>query len=409
MTAIQKGLLMQTHKSKTAWIVVGIFLVILGVVFINYQRQSTPDDSSKKKENRFVPVEVVAVQRGPLSFYRTFSGTIDPHAHFAVAPKVGGRIQRIFVDVSDPVARGQVVVEMENAEYEQEVIEAQARLAVAEANLDEARNRFVIAQRQLDRAKTLSDKGIASESAYDSAQAQFLTGQSTVKVAEANLKREDALLRAATIRMEYTQVKADWQQGDNERTVAERYVDEGNTVAANTQILSIIEIDPIIAVIQVTEKDYPLISLNQKAEVQAEGFPGKVFIGKVSRISPVFRESSRQAKIELHIANPEHLLKPGMFTRCTLELDRAGDAVSVPVMAITKRDNQTGVFRVTEDSDSVEWVEVRPGFKSGEQVQLIDSDLSGRVVTIGQQFIEDGSKVQIVAEPAIIKSEIKIQ
>ena len=400
---------MQAHASKTAWIVGGICVVILGVVFVNYQRQSTSDDLSTKNKNRSVPVEVVVVQRGPLSFYRTFSGTIDPRAHFAVAPKVGGRIQRIFVDVSDPVTRGQVVVQMENAEYEQEVIEAQARLAVVEANLDEARNRFVIAKRQLERAKTLSNKGIASESAYDTAQAQFLTGQSAVKVAEANRKREDALLRAAKIRMEYTQVKADWQQGDNERTVAERYVEEGNTVAANTQILSIIEIDPVIAVIQVTEKDYPLISLNQQAEVQAEGFPGTIFIGTVSRISPIFSESSRQAKIELHIANPKHLLKPGMFTRCTLELDRAADAVSVPVMAITKRDNQTGVFRVVEDSDSVEWVEVRPGFNSGEQVQILDSDLSGRVVTLGQQFIENGSKVQIVAEPVHIKSEIESQ
>ncbi len=164
-----------------------------------------------------------------------------------MAPKVSGRIQRLLVDVSDPVVRGQVVVQMENEEFKQEVIEAEARLAVAEANRDEAVNHFVIAKRQLDRAKTLNARGIASESAYDSVQAQFLTGQSAVKVAEANLKREDALLRAARIRLGYTEVKADWQQGDNERTVAERFVDEGNTVAANTPILSIVEIDPVLS------------------------------------------------------------------------------------------------------------------------------------------------------------------
>lgn len=395
---------MPPYKSKTAWLVGGIFVFVLGVLVANNLMHDESSSHSKNKEKSYVPVEVAPVQRGPLSVYRTFSGTIDPRAYLAVAPKVGGRVQRLLVDVSDSVDRGQVVVQMENAEFEQEVIEAEARLAVAEAHRDEALSRFVIAKRQLDRAKVLNDKGIASESAYDSAQALFLTGQSAVKVADANLKREDALLRAAKIRMEYTQVKADWEQGDNARTVSERFVDEGNTVAANTPILSIIEIDPVIAVIQVTEKDYPLIRLDQQVRVQAEGFPSKVFPGNVSRIAPIFSESSRQAKIEIHVANPKHLLKPGMFTRCTLELDHSEDAISVPLMAITTRNEKTGVFKVTGDSNSVDWVEVKPGFKSGEQVQLIDSELSGRVVILGQQFIKDGSKIRIVAESAHIKS-----
>ncbi|MFT5699898.1 MAG: RND family efflux transporter MFP subunit [Desulforhopalus sp.] len=400
---------MPQHKSKHFWIAGGIIAFVLGSFFVNHQLQNTSDDFTKKKIERVVPVEVASVQRGPLSFYRTFSGTIDPRAQFAVAPKVSGRIQRLLVDVSDPVVRGQIVVQMENAEFEQEVIEAEARLAVAEANLDEAVSHFVIAQRQLDRAKTLNDRGIASESSYDSAQAQFLTGQSAVKVAESNIKREAALLRATRIRLGYTQVKADWQQGDNDRIVAERFVDEGNTVAANTPILSIVEIDPVIAVIQVTEKDYPLIRLGQQAKVQADGFPDKVFTGIVSLISPIFRESSRQAKMELEVANPEHLLKPGMFTRCTLELDRAEEAISVPEMAITKRNNQVGVFWVAEDSSSVEWVEVKQGFKSGDQIQLIGSELSGQVVTLGQQFIKEGSKIRIIAESTIVKGGAGLQ
>jgi len=391
---------MAPHKSKVFWIAGGMILVVLGGYLVNHRIQNASDAFPKKKEERIVPVEVANVMHGPLSFFRTFSGTINPHAQFAVAPKVSGRIQRILVDVSDPVVRGQVVVQMENAEFEQDVIEAEARLAVAEANRDEAVSRFAIAKRQLDRAKALSNRGIASDSAYDSAQDQFLTGQSAVKVAGANLNREEALLRAARIRLEYTQVKADWKLGDSERTVAERFVEEGNTVAANTSILSIVEIDPVVAVIQITEKDYPLIILGQEARVQADGFPEKSFLGTVSRISPVFNESSRQAKIELRVDNPHHLLKPGMYTRCTLELVHAEDAVSVPETAITRRSNQTGVFRVIEDSLTVEWVEVKQGFTSGNQIQLIESKLTGRVITMGQQFIEDGSKIRIVSQSA---------
>jgi len=400
---------MPPRKSKAAWIVGGVIFVVLGGYLANFQMQNSSTAIPKKKEKRVVPVEAVAVERGPLSFYRTFSGTIDPQAQFAVAPKVSGRIQRLLVDVSDPVVRGQVVVEMENAEFEQEVIEAEARLAVAKANRDEAVSRFVIAKRQLDRAKKLSTRGIASDSAYDSAQDQFLTGQSAVKVAEANLSREQALLRAARIRLEYTQVKADWKQGDNERIVAERFVEEGNTVAANTPILSIVEIDPVIAVIQVTEKDYPLIRLGQQAKVKAEGFPGKSFIGTVSRISPVFSEESRQARMELRVDNRDHLLKPGMFTRCTLELEHAENTVSVPETAIITRNNKSGVFKVTDDSLAVDWVEVRKGFTSGNQIQLLEPELDGRVVTMGQQFLEDGSNIRIVTVSEVAEGGAELQ
>jgi hypothetical protein len=84
-----------------------------------------------------------------------------------------------------------------------------------------------------------------------------------------------------------------------------------------------------------------------------------------------------------------------MFSRCTLELDRVEYVLSVPEMAITSRNNQTGVFLVTDDNASVQWIEVEPGLKDGNRVQLIGADISGRVVTLGQQFIKEGSVVRI--------------
>ena len=356
-----------------------------------------PDNNGdlQKKEHRPIPVEVAAVQRAALSLQRTFSGTIDPRAQFKVAPKVSGRIQRLQVDVSDRVTRGQSVAQLEDAEFKQAVAEAEARQAVAEANLVEAESRLEIAQRELERSKTLHERGIASDSVFDSVQAQFLAGQAAVKVAEANLKREQAALAAANIRLGYTRIEANWEQGDEDRTVAERYADEGDTVAANTPLFSIVELDPVIAVIQVTEKDYPRIAIGQQASLRSDAFPGRVFTGTVSRIAPIFREASRQARIELNVPNPDHLLKPGMFTRCTLELDRVENATSVPEMAITRRNDRAGVFQVTEDGSSVKWIEVEPGLQDGDLVQLVGSDLSGRVVTLGQQLIEDGSVIRI--------------
>lgn len=356
------------------------------------------EEGNKRSAAKPIPVEVATIQQGPLSLLRTFSGNIEPRAQFTIAPKISGRIRQLHADVSDQVSQGQLVVEMEDAEFKQEVIEAEAQLSVAEANHVEAVSRLEISHRELNRTKTLYDRGIASESDFDVAQASFLTSQAAVKVAAANLKREQAMLRAARIRLGYTQVRAEWQQGDNERTVAERFFDEGNTVAANTPILSIVEIDPVIAVIQVTEKDYPLIKLGQQAMVKTDAFPDQTFPGFVTRISPIFREASRQARMELEVANPDHLLKPGMFSRCTLELQKEEDAISVPRMAITKRNNESGVFMLAENGTSVKWVSVKLGFTIDDSIQLLEPRISGKVVTLGQQFIKNGSQVRIASE-----------
>ena len=102
--------------------------------------------------------------------------------------------------------------------------------------------------------------------------------------------------------------------------------------------------------------------------------------------------------MELEVANSYHLLKPGMFSRCTLELQKAEDAISVPQMAITMRNNESGVFMLAENGTSVKWVTVQLGFKSDDSIQLLEPRISGKVVTLGQQFIKDGSTVRIAGE-----------
>ena len=87
-----------------------------------------------------------------------------------------------------------------------------------------------------------------------------------------------------------------------------------------------------------------------------------------------------------------------MFSRCTLELDRVENAISVPEMAITRRNNQSGIFLVSEDGNTVKWVKVQPGMKDGSRIQLLDTDISGQVVTLGQQLIQDGSTIRVVSE-----------
>lgn len=344
------------------------------------------------------PVEVADIQRGPIVSRRTFSGTLEALTDFVVAPKVGGRVEQLAVDISDPVARGQIVAELDDDEYVQAVARAEADLAVAQANLAEARSALEISGRELERVRTLRKRGVASESQFDVARADQLSKQARFEVARAQVAREEATVQTAKIRLGYTKVTADWRNGDDRRVVAERYVNEGDTVSENAPLLSIVGLDPIRGVIFVPEKDYARLAVEQPVSLTTDAFPGERFEGRIDRIAPVFQKGTRQARVELRVANPGHRLKPGMFIRATVELARVREATIVPVASLTTREGRTGVFVVDEAGRSVRWSPVEVGLREGDRVQVTGDGLHGRVVTLGQQLIGDGSEITIPAD-----------
>jgi RND family efflux transporter MFP subunit len=373
-------------------------VLLLVVVAIGYRLIRGGRGGAEERSTERIPgVEVAAVQRRSLELERTLSGALEAESQVMVAPKVGGRIERIEVDLADPVRRGQAVVYLDDAEYRQEVVQAEAELAVAMANLAQARNALELSRRENQRIETLRERGIASDSEYDVAVASRMEREAQVAVAEAQVNRATAALESARIRYEYTRVTADWSEGDTERIVAERYVEVGNTVSANEPLLLIVQLNPIVAAISVTERDYGLLGPGMEARFATDAFPGEVFLGRIDRIAPVFRETSRQARVELTLENPDGRLKPGMFVRATITLDRVEDAVSVPEAALTRRGDVEGVFVVSAEGDRVDWVPVETGIRSRGWVELRGGTISGRVVTLGQHLIDDESAIRVVA------------
>jgi len=105
--------------------------------------------------------------------------------------------------------------------------------------------------------------------------------------------------------------------------------------------------------------------------------------------------------VELLIGNTQQRLKPGMFIRATAELMHVPDATIVPVDAITRRGDQPGVFVVDDSGNAVGWKTVTVGIREGARVQVEGLEAGGRVVTLGQQLIDEGSPITIHAsEPA---------
>ncbi|MDX1814723.1 MAG: efflux RND transporter periplasmic adaptor subunit [Thermodesulfobacteriota bacterium] len=375
-----------------------LLVAAAGLGWALFRQFQTPGAAGNKGARKQpAPVEVGPILRGPIELRRTYSGTLEARAEFVVAPKVSGRVERLTVNLADTVKRDQVVAELDNDEYVQEVAQAKADLEVARANLSEAKSALEIADRDLERIRTLRGRGVASESQLDAGRANHLTKQAQVEVAKAQVTKAESSLETANIRLRYTKVRASWTGGSDNRVVAERFANEGGTVSANAPLLLIVELDPITGVMSVTEKDYVRMRTGQIGTLTTDAYPGETFEGRIDRIAPVFRQATRQARVELTIRNAEHKLKPGMFIRVTVVLDRMAEATIVPEKALTTRDNRTGVFVVSEDGKSVSWRDVTVGIRDGDRVQVDGKGLSGRVVTLGQQLVDDGSPITIPA------------
>lgn len=354
-----------------------------------------------------IPVEVDSITRMDVRDLRVLSGTLQPRSRSLIATRIAGRVEEMRVNIGDVVQSGDVIALLDDAESLQAVEESRAELRVAEAALAEHRSMLVIASRNFDRIQRLFNEDIASESELDAVRADHEAKEARVRVSESQVARAEAQLRAAEVRLSYATIQAVWPNSNGPRIIGERFVDAGSTVAANGPIVSLLDIDTLIAVIYVPERDYARLRIGQPVRITSDSYRGESFDGAIVRLAPEFREASRQARVEIELNNPTHRLKPGMFVRAEVELAHANNAVVVPQQAIVRRRGAQGVFMVNESEMTVRFVPVQVGITQDGMVQILNppDDFSGEVVTLGQHLLDDGSTIRISrdAEPIVAR------
>lgn len=285
----------------------------------------------------------------------TASGTIEA-TEVEIASKVPGRIEQILVDEGDPVARGQLLVQIERRELEAQARAAQAQVMVARANLSnlEAGSReqeikkaeAALAEAQAHLEKTRVDWNrldrlhrdkVASDqewerakTAYDIAAAQQReaeehlnllragTRQYVIEAARGDLHRAQAALDLALTQLDHTRLTA-----PRAGTVLLKSREKGELATVGAPILTLGDLEHLWVMVYVTETGLGRIRLGQEARVSVDTFPGKVYPGRVSHISnkAEFTPKTIQTKeervklvfaVKVALDNPTGELKPGM-------------------------------------------------------------------------------------------------
>ncbi|MDR2728502.1 MAG: efflux RND transporter periplasmic adaptor subunit [Chitinispirillales bacterium] len=340
-----------------------------------------------------VPVEVAEMSVRPMVDIREFAGTVKASYNYVVSAKVGGRLVSINKRIGDAVKANEVIGRIDDTQYRNARDEAQSQVRVSRASLEEAKAQLAHTERELERARGLLEKGIASRAEFDALTTQYETQKSRHELAKAQLEQRQVALSQANTNFEYTQVRA--AEGG---FIAQRHVDGGTLLSVGGPIVTIVGLDTVFVELAVSERDYQSIKQGKTASVTTDAIPGKTFEAVVYRVAPFFQEASRTAVAEIALRNDSRLLKPGMFARINIKLNEDAAARVVPAAAIVEKEGKYSVFTVT-DSATVVQVPVRVGISDGSYAQILEpNDLQGRVVTLGQHLLRNGSKIVIPAD-----------
>lgn len=175
------------------------------------------------------------------------------------------------------------------------------------------------------------------------------------------------------------------------------YVDKGTSVTPQTPIALVVDMDKVKIELDIPEKYLPKVSLGQVAEIGIDAYPGKKFMGKVSKISPVVDIDTRTAPVEILVPNNDHRLRPGMFARLNLVIN---ERKTVPVIlkeALLGKEPNTYVY-ITNGS-AAHKRNIKLGIRQGAYFEVTDGLKEGElVVVIGQQRLHDGVSVSVEGE-----------
>ncbi|MDX1500889.1 MAG: efflux RND transporter periplasmic adaptor subunit [Thermoanaerobaculia bacterium] len=311
-----------------------------------------------------VPVEVAEVERRQISTFIETNGTLEAENEVDIVARVAAPIASLETEEGRRVRAGQVLARLEEEEL-------RADLEIARVALEEARLAY-------ERARKLEESQLISPEAYEQALTRFETAK--------------ARFEGAEIQLGYTVVRAPFSG-----LIVARYVDRAQQVAVNTPLFRLSDFDPLLAPIQVPERELPKLAIGQRAYLTVEAYPGRRFSARVLRISPVVDAATGTVKVTLEV-DAEDTLRPGMFARVFVETATRPEALVIPKAALSLESIGDTVYVAADGKAHRREVEL--GYREGDFVEAVSGVAAGeRVVVVGQDGLSDGTPVRILAGP----------
>lgn len=349
-----------------------LFLLLLalasGAGWYYWQHVMIPADAAASTEAapantapRAVAVEASPVSVDTMERRLTAIGTLESNESVTLRPEIAGRLTMIHFREGERVAQGDPVVELDASAYRAQLAEAEARLSLS--------------RRSAERTQELYARRMGSASERD----ESIAAQ---EVAQAELN-------FARVQLAKTRIAAPF-----EGVLGLRRISVGAYVTPGDPLVTLDDIDPIKVDFRVPEPALPLVRTGQRIEMRLDAFPEHDFNGEIYAIAPRVDVDGRTVSLRALVPNPQGLLKPGLFARVEVVIERREGALVIPEQAVVPQAEGQAVFRVVDGKATLTMVTL--GQRRAARVEVIEGlSATDVIVTAGQLKLRDGTPVKL--------------
>ncbi|MCY4648122.1 MAG: efflux RND transporter periplasmic adaptor subunit [Gammaproteobacteria bacterium] len=305
-----------------------------------------------QSRNNGTQVRVEEVGRRDLEAIVTASGNIRARRTVDISSDVSGRIVELNVDEGDDVEEGQILLRIDQTQFQAAVAQSRAALSQREAQAAQQNASLIQATREYDRMQGLwtRDSTLVSRQQVDDAATQVEVSQALFTAAEHGVDQASATLTEAEDRLSKTTIRAPISG-----KVTRLNIELGETAIVGTMnnpgslLLTVSDLSVIEAVMQVDETDVPDISVGDSAALELDAFPDTEFAGTVTEIgNSAIRPPSSAAgtgqtptidfEVVITLEDPPVELRPDLSTTADIVTEIRDQALAIPIIALTIRD-----------------------------------------------------------------------
>ncbi|MFI3331257.1 MAG: efflux RND transporter periplasmic adaptor subunit [Rikenellaceae bacterium] len=311
--------------------------------------------SEAQQEETAVLVRTEKSTSGSVSDIAEFTGNIQPYQQNNIAPSMPLRINELLVEVGDNVKKGDLLVTMDKNQYIQSSVQLENYKA------------------DLARMQSVYEAGGISKQSLD----QMLVQVKVMQEANDNLK-ENIELRSPI-----------------DGVVTSRAYDVGDMYPGSGNILTVMQINPLKVLVDVSEKNYPQLKKGMMVDLKANVYPNETFSGVVNLVYPSINSASHTVTTEILIPNKDQKLRPGMFARTIFNFGEE-KGVLVSDLAIQKQQGSNERYAYVVVDGKADRRTLTLGRHLGSYYHVISGINEGEeVVVAGASKLIKGTKVEV--------------
>lgn len=354
-----------------------ILIATLATAMVSFVAWSRWNDEKKPEAAAAQPlaVKIQVITPKGISKTLTVSGTLVGENEATVIAETGGKIEAVKGQVGDWLAKGQIIVQLENDLKAVALDQAKAQLMSAQTNHEKSQN-------DLKRYENLYKEQITTQSDIENARLG-------ARAAEAQLKSAEAGLKLAQRQYDDAAIKAPLSG-----RLADRYVNLAGMVSPGDEIGVVVDARNMKLKSSVAENEIALVRPGQRVELFAGALGDVKYAGKIITVAQR-ATNERTYPIEVLVANDKsESLKSGMFARANIEVEKTNQTIVIPSSTVLTDAGKNYVF--VESNGVAKRIAVKLGVQDGGQSQIVEGLNAGdRLVVFGQQRLTDGARVVV--------------